>query len=129
MEKEIKSLDFYKNPVMLGDHWAIERVDHYYSQRKKILGYKGASAVDKKAFAFYEAILMRDASSRGFWWYNTDKKHLDTILWFLRRLKVGITRENEFHLFMEFSDRLSYFRRVVLGVNKDRLEALENRWL
>jgi len=127
MEKEIKSLDFYRDPKMMGDHWAIERVDHYFSQRKKIMGYKGISAVDKRAFAFYEAILVSPA--RGFWWHNTDKKHLDTILWFLRRLKVGITREKEFHLFMKFSDRLSYFRKVVLGVNKDRLEKLEKRWL
>lgn len=127
MEKEIKNLDFYQSPKMMGDHWAIKRVDYYYTQRKKILGYKGASKVDRKTLAFYEGILIYP--TKGFWWYNTDKKHLDTILWFLRRLKVGITREQEFHLFMAFCDRLSYFRRVVMGVNKDRLEKLENRWL
>lgn len=127
MEKEIKSLPFYTSPEIMGDYWAIKLVDHYYSQRKKIMGYKGASAVDRKAFAFYEAILVSPA--KAFWWHGTDKKHLDTILWFLRRLKVGMTRESEKELFLDFYLRLSYFRRVVLNYKKDIMETLKNRWV
>lgn len=124
-KSEITNLEFYKEPKMMGDHWAIKLVDHYFDQREKILGYKGASAVNREALAFYESLLI--APTRGFWWHNTDRKHLDTILWFLRRLKVGMTREQEKDLFADFYQKLAYYRRVFTGT-KDLVKALDERW-
>ena len=124
---ETKTREFYVGkPTCAGDVWARELFDHYMSQRKKILNYSGKSAVNVEAFCFYEINLIDN--TRHFWWHWADKKYIDTVLWFLRRLKVDITQDDEVELFRQFYMRLPYHRRFGLNYDKEFMAELKNRW-
>lgn len=125
-KSEVTKLQFYAKPYMAGDYYYSKLVDHYFDQREKILAYKGASAVDRHAVAFYESLFI--FPTRAFWWHNVDKKYLNTILWLLRRLKVGITPEQEMQLFLQFRDRLSWYRGRIMAYKKEIAQKLSKRW-
>lgn len=116
----------YKKPTCMGDRWARELIDHYFSQRDKILAYRGKSAVDRRAVGFFEPLLLTTNWER--WWHYYDKKYVDTVLWLLRRLKVGLRRKAEKELFTQFYERLPYHRTFPMNYNKNLVERLKKRW-
>ena len=112
----ISKQNWYKSPRMTGDKWAVERVDMYFDERKKVLAYKGKSAVDRRAFNFYEKLLIAPGATGApetpgkgadwggdarFWW-NRDFTFIRKVMWFLRRLKVGITKAQEAKLLRQW---------------------------
>lgn len=106
---KLKKEQFYKKPKMVGDRRGRSLLDFYLEQRKKILAYQGTSAVNKKRFYAWEKIFIKD--NRDFWWHRADKSYLSNVLWFLRRLKVGITQKDEKKLFVALFNKFPMFRR------------------
>lgn len=123
--KSLKNLDFYTTRECFGDHWASDRVDWYLTERKKVLGYGGKSAINKKAFSEYENELM--SASHKFWWSNADDKYLRDLMWLFRRLKKGLSKEEEKNLVADFILRLPYHRAFVLRVSTKFAEFLKKR--
>jgi len=123
--KALKNLEFYNRHHMMGDTWASERVDWYLAERKKILGYGGKSVINKKAFSEYENELVGD--TYRFWWNNADSKYLRDLMWFFRRLKKSLSREEEKNLVADFVLRLPYHRAFSLRISKKFAEFLKGR--
>ena len=121
----VKTLDFYKNPGCIGDHLAIKLFDHYINQKKTIMKYQGRSSVNRSLYNYYEKIFIKN--DKRFWWHNADQKYINTVLWFLRRLKNDIDLDREKKLFCNLVLKMPYHRLISLGFNKEFNQAIEKR--
>ena len=88
----------------VGDEICKGLLDYYTEQRNTILNYKGKSAVDIQKYEYYEARLFTD--SYDDWWHRETKASINRKLWLLRRLKVGITPQEEFNIFTRYFQNL-----------------------
>ncbi len=125
-KSQVTKSPHYKKTRVMGDVWAKEKADHYFAERKKIFGYGGASKVDQRAVAFFEPFFIE--ANWDWWFHHADTKFLNDVLWFFRRLKVGMSRADEKRLYRDFYLRLPYHRQVFMNFDRSMLAKLKKRW-
>ena len=107
----LTTLDPYCKPAMAGDRWAREILDFYRSEIKKIRKYKGKSKVNVRRMGFYEPLLI--SQSWKWWWHFADNSFIRNVIWFFRRLKVGLSPKQEWNLLNQFYSRLPMHRQML----------------
>ena len=122
--QKVKSSDQWKryknnNDWCLGDKYMVEKLEYYLEKRKRLLNYKGKSAVKKTVVDMYEKKLLDDDPKK--WWNNYNKSYIKNVLWFLRRLKKGQSKKEEYELLQKFVQRLPYYKKFFIKYSKNDL--------
>ena len=121
LENTIRTLNYRLKSPVLGDIRARALIDNYLEKRNRILRYQGKSAVDREKFIFYESILIEDKYDS--WFHRYSEAYLNRVLWLLRRLKVGITPQEEYNLISEYYDRMPMSELYIAQYDRKSLAA------